>query len=105
MRNNFGQGPCTIDPGEMADGRGFAPVIPVIATVRTSPSGEVWVQRRVVGSDEEGAIDIFGEGGDYLGTLPPGAQMPLALLANDRVVLREVDEWDVERVTIAVIER
>jgi hypothetical protein len=102
---NFGRGPCTIPPAEMVDGRGFAETVPVVEGVRLSPSGEIWVQRRVVGAPGEGPIDVLDPTGAYVGTLPAGSPLPLLFLPEDRVALLETDDLDVDRVVVAEVQR
>ena len=105
FRINFGRGLCLIPSHEMVDGRGFATPVPLIEHVRVAASGEVWVQRRVVGQPGNGPIDVFDAGGAYVGTLEAGTAMPLLLLPNGRVALEESDELDVERLVVAEIVR
>ena len=88
----------------MVDGRGFAREVPAIANVRVSPDGEVWVQRKVVGS-ASGLIDVFDANGMYLGTLPSGSRMPLVLLPQGRAALVLKDDADVERIEVVQITR
>ncbi len=105
FRINFGAGPCTISPGEMVDGRGFAEAVSTIANIRVSPEGELWVQRKRVGIDASGPIDIFDATGAYLGTLPEGSRMPLVLLPGGRAALALKDEADVERIEVVQVRR
>lgn len=122
---NFGRGPCTIDPAEMVDGRGYAETIPMILNVLLSPEGELWVERRAgagaAGSGYAGGgvggggateppgsgtgtlgslIDLFDASGAYRGTLPPGTPFPIILLPGGRFGVVEKDEFDVARLVV-----
>lgn len=91
------------DPKEMVQQRGFAPVIPPVTAVRVSPRGDIWVDRWVPKGDPP-LIDVFDATGAYLGTLT-GAEMPIAFLGDDRVIVRRTDALDVPFLTIYRITR
>lgn len=105
FRINFGQGLCVIPPSEMVPLRGFAEVLPWVADVAVSPSGEVWVRRFEVGPDSVGAIDLFDDTGAYLGTAPPDTPFPLAFLSADLFAAAEIDDTDVGRVAVYRVHR
>ncbi|MGD2152750.1 MAG: 6-bladed beta-propeller [Gemmatimonadales bacterium] len=102
---NFGQGPCTIAPEEMVDGRGYAPTLPWIRRLALAPGGELWVERREVGPEARGPIDVFDRTGAYVGTLPEDAPFPLVFLSESRMGASERDEFDVERLVVYRVDR
>jgi hypothetical protein len=87
---------------DMAQQVGYAPVIPVIVDLRVAPDGNIWV-KRYTRFGEASQIDIIAESGEYLGTLSPGSPYPAAFLPGDRVIVEEVDELGVEKVTVYAI--
>jgi len=97
VRTEGGERVC--DPVELVEQRGFAPVIPAIASVAIDPDGRLWVERGHVRGDPA-AIDLFDARGDYLGTLPPGTPLPVVFLSARRVATIETDELDVQRIAI-----
>lgn len=97
---NFGRGPCTIQPQEMVDARGFAETLPWILQVTLSPGGELWVGRKEVGENTPGQIDIFDRTGAYRGTLPQGTPFPLVFLDEDRFGAAEKDPMDITRLVV-----
>lgn len=95
---------CEISAEDVAEARGFAPVIPAVRAMAVSPDGSVWVNRaRVAG--EASLIDIFSGSGSYLGTLPEGAPFPAAFLPNGDVLTIERDESDVDRLVAYQVNR
>ena len=99
MKVRFGGGECTIDPGEMIEARGVAPVLQPVDRIVVAPDGTVWVTRGAV-KGEPRIVDVFDAEGEYLGTLPAGAPEPAAFLANGDLVAIEKDELDVERIAV-----
>lgn len=97
MKVRFGGGDCTVDPAEVIEARGLAPVLPAVRTVVVAPDGTVWVERGRL-KDEPPLIDVFDRSGDYLGTLPAGSPMPAAFQANGDLVAIVTDELEVQRV-------
>ena len=97
---NFGQGPCTITPREMVDGRGYAETLPWIIQVTLAPGGEIWVGRKEVGRSTPGIIDVFDGTGSYLGTLPPETPFPLEFLGENRFAAAEKDAMDIGRLVV-----
>ncbi len=104
-RVNFGSGPCTIPPREMVEKRGFAEFIPWVNALAVSPTGEVWVQRKVVGSSTDGPVDVFDRTGVYVGTWPEGSPFPLFFLGPNRFSAVFTDEFDVARLVVYDINR
>ena len=105
FRINFGTGPCTIPPQEMVEKRGHAETVPWISDLISSPSGELWVARKEVGSDAEGATDVFDWTGACVGTLRPETPFPLLFLDESRFGAVETDEFDVSRLVIYSLDR
>jgi hypothetical protein len=93
-----GGGVRTCDPQEVVEQRGVAEAIPVIAALAEGPGGTLWV-RRAGAPGEAQPTDVFDAGGTYLGSLPPGAPFPSAVL-GDRVIAVERDDTDVERLVV-----
>ena len=83
----------------------FFPEVPVIAAVRTTWDGGLWVQRTVEpGLDEPGPIDVITPDGRYAGTLETGTaalpDMPDAFGPDDLVAFIGADEFDVPVITV-----
>ncbi len=79
----------------------FYPVIPVVRDLRTSPEGNIWVQRRGDEPVSDGPIDVLTPDGSYLGTFAAGAvEMPAAFGPDGLVAFIERDELDVESVVV-----
>lgn len=92
------------DPADVAEERGYAPVVPAIGAVMISPDGRLWVQRYGVG-DEPAVVDLFDGEGHYQGTFPGGTELPIAFLPDGRVIWTEKDEiTDVERMVIGTMD-
>ena len=75
----------------------FYPEVPVVGQVRVAWDGSVWVERRDP-SDEDanGAVDVFGSGGAYQGTLAAGGLgIPDAFGPGGLVAYWQFDEMDV----------
>jgi len=103
-----GAGRCEISAEELVEGRGYADMMPALSDVRLSPTGELWVERFEPGArpnDRFGPIDVFAADGAYLGTLPAGASLPIAILPDDRIIVSEKDAFDVERLVLLRIRR
>lgn len=90
---------CTLDPREVIEKRGMAPVLPAISRVKLAPDGTIWVARGVVKGDTA-LVDVFSQTGEYRGTLPSGTPFPAAFFSNGDVVAIELDELDVPRLAI-----
>ena len=104
VRTEGGERRCASE--EAAEQRGYAPVIPAIARLAIDPAGRLWVERGHVRGDPA-AIDLYDDGGDYLGTLPAGTPFPTAFLSATRLATLSTDEFDVNRIVVQdfVIER
>jgi hypothetical protein len=100
MRIVGGSMRCAIPPEEVARVRGYAPVLPTIRSIMIAPDGALWV-RRMAPRREPAPIDLFDPDGDYLGTLPDTAPMPIAFFPNGDIAAVERDaDSDVERVVV-----
>jgi hypothetical protein len=98
MKIGIPGGTRVCDPEEVVEQQGFAPVIPPVTDVKVAPGGDIWVERWVPKGDPS-LLDVFDSAGVYLGTLT-GAEMPVAFLGEDRVIVRRTDEMDVPFLTI-----
>ena len=83
-----------------AENMRFFPEIPVIAALRATWGGALWVQRSPEpDSGEPGPIDVITPDGRYVGTLAPGTaalpDMPDAFGPDGLVAFIETDEFDV----------
>ncbi len=83
----------------------FFPEVPVIAALRATWDGALWVQRSTEpGSDEAGPIDVIAPDGRYLGTLETGTaalpDMPDAFGPDGLVAFIDTDEFDVPVITV-----
>ncbi|WP_420637220.1 hypothetical protein [Candidatus Palauibacter sp.] len=80
----------------------FYPEVPVIATVRTTWDGTLWIQRSAEpGAEEPGPIDVLAPDGRYLGTLAPDVlEMPAAFGPGGLVAFVETDAFDVPVITV-----
>ena len=80
----------------------FHPEVPVVAAVRVTWEGTLWIERSMEpGASEPGPIDVIGSGGRYVGTLPAGQlEMPDAFGPDGLVAFIETDEFDVPVITV-----
>ena len=80
----------------------FHPEVPVVAAVRVTWEGTLWIERSMEpGASEPGPIDVIGSGGRYVGTLPAGQlEMPDAFGPDGLVTFIETDEFDVPVITV-----
>ena len=87
---------------ELFENMPFYTEIPVIAEVRTTPDGLVWVQRQSpVIEDEDGVIDVFDPEGSYVGTFPRGGlRMPAAFGPGGLVAYWEIDDLDIPSIVV-----
>ena len=80
----------------------FYPEVPVIAGIRTTPDGFVWVRRQdPVTDDNDGLIDVFDPEGSYVGTFPrDGLRMPSAFGPDGLVAYWETDDLDIPSIVV-----
>jgi len=80
----------------------FYPEIPVIAEIRATPDGFVWVQRQDPMIDAyDGLIDVFDPEGSYVGTFPKGGlRMPVAFGPGGLVAYWETDDMDIPSIVV-----
>ncbi len=88
-----------------AENMRFFPEVPLIAAVRATWDGTLWVQRSTEpGADEPGPIDVIAPDGRYLGTLQTGTaalpDMPDAFGPGGLVAFIGADEFDVPVITV-----
>ena len=94
-----GGSPRVCESDEVVKKAGVASFVPVIAGLALAPDGSVWIERKIVGRDAHGPIDVLSPRGEYLGTLPAGTPLPGAFLPGQRVAAVAKDSLGVERVT------
>ena len=87
---------------EVFENMTFYPEIPVIAEIRTTPDGFVWVHRQdPVLEDNDGLIDVFDPAGSYVGTFPRGGmRMPRAFGPGGLVAFWETDDMDIPSIVV-----
>ena len=83
----------------------FFPEVPLIAAVRATWDGSLWVQRTVEpGLDEPGPIDVITPDGRYAGTLETGSaalpDMPDAFGPGGLAAFIDTDDFDVPVITV-----
>lgn len=80
----------------------FHPEVPVLAAVRTTWDGTLWIQRSAEpGVEEPGPVDVLAPDGRYVGTLAPDVlRMPRAFGPGGLVAFVETDEFDVPVITV-----
>ena len=80
----------------------FYAEVPVIAGVRATWDGTLWVQRSgEPGAEETGLIDVLSPDGRYLGTVAPDVcPMPDAFGPDGLVAFVEADEFDVPVIVV-----
>lgn len=100
-----GSNPCIIPTTEMVEKRGYGDVVPRIDRVALSPAGDLWVQRRVLGSRGTGPIDVFDPDGTYLGTLPPDFPFPVVFASQGRMGAAVRDDLDIERLAVGRVRK
>lgn len=74
-----GRPPCTIDPDEIMEKRGYLPEIPTVSRLALGSDGSLWVERRVV-TGETSLLDVFDSTGTYAGTVSGSFPWPQAWL-------------------------
>ena len=80
----------------------FFPGVPVVAAVRATWGGTLWIQRSTEpGSEGPGSIDVLAPDGRYIGTFPAGRLgMPDAFGPDGLVAFIATDEFEVPVVTV-----
>ena len=99
-----GRDPCVVPPEVVLEKQGYETALPMIAAIRLSPDGTIWVRRSAI-RDEPAIIDLFAADGAYLGTLPAGSLFPATFLPDGSPVMLESDEMDIDRVVVYRIDR
>jgi hypothetical protein len=90
---------CVVPPSEVIEQRGYAAAVPLIESLAVGPTGELWVRRRTLGSEDR-AIDLFDPDGEYLRTVPGDSPFPAAFLPDGRFIVIETDSLDVARIVV-----
>ena len=90
---------------EAVENMRFFPEVPVIAAVRSTWDGTLWIQRSAEpASEEPGPIDVITPDGRYAGTLETGSaalpDMPDAFGPDGLVAFIGADEFDVPVITV-----
>jgi hypothetical protein len=88
---------CTVPPGEVVRGRGYAAAIPAIRRLAMDPEGRTWILRGAV-ADEPNRVDILDSTGAYLGTLTGDVPIPVTFPSATRLIGLESDEYGVRTV-------
>ncbi|MDE2805158.1 MAG: hypothetical protein OXN18_08450 [Gemmatimonadota bacterium] len=85
----------------------FHPEVPVIAGVRVTWDGSLWVERSTEpGTSGPGAIDVLAPDGNYVGTFPAGRlEMPDAFGPDGLAAFVDTDEFDVPVITVRRLPR
>lgn len=80
----------------------FHPEVPVIAAVRVTWEGRLWIERSTEpGASEPGPIDVLTPDGRYVGTFPAGRlKMPDAFGPDGLAAFVDTDEFDVPIITV-----
>lgn len=80
----------------------FYPEVPVIAAVRVTWEGHLWVERTTdPGTSGPGPIDVLTPDGRYVGTIPAGRlRMPDAFGPEGLAAFVDTDEFDVPVITV-----
>jgi hypothetical protein len=77
----------------------FAETMSVVTSIRTDPTGRIWVQRRQPDGTSEGPIDLVTAEGRYIGTLP-AQPMPRAVSPSGLAAWVQTDDLGVEKVVV-----
>ena len=80
----------------------FHAEVPVVAALRVTWEGNLWVERSTEpGASEPGPIDVLAPDGRYIGTFPAGRlEMPNAFGPDGLAAFVETDEFDVPVITV-----
>jgi len=97
-------GPCRIDPREEVLRRGFAPLLPSVHGISLAPDSTMWVVRGHLRT-EAPSVDVFTQGGVYLGTLPTGSPVPVGFTPSGLLMAVERGEEGSADVTLYAVER
>lgn len=88
-----GRPPCTIDPDEIMDKRGYLPEIPTVSRLALGSDGSLWVERKVV-TGETSRLDVFDSTGTYVGTMSGSFPWPQAWLPGGNFVAVMADSLE-----------
>ena len=90
---------CVVGAEEAVRRRGTAEYLQAVTDLHISPGGNLWALRGRV-ADEPRLTDVFGPGGEYLGTLPADSPFPLVMMSADRLLVAGADDNDVPTMTM-----
>ena len=90
---------CVVGAEEAVRRIGTAEYLQAVTDLHISPGGNLWALRGRV-ADEPRMTDVFGPGGDYLGTLPADSPFPLVMMSADRLLVAGADDNDVPTMTM-----
>jgi hypothetical protein len=99
MRFQAGPTRCAVSAREAVESIGYLPFVPLIRDLIVAPDGRVLAQRRTA-TPGETRIDVFGEDGSYLGTLPAGTAFPATFRSSDEIVTVEQDSLDLRHINV-----
>ncbi len=87
---------------EALDNMQFHADVPVIAAVRVTWDGSLWIERSTEpGASDPGPIDVLAPDGRYVGTFPAGRrEMPDAFGPDGLAAFLGTDEFDVPVITV-----
>jgi hypothetical protein len=84
------------------DAMGFHEEVPVVAGLMVDPEGRLWVLRAGAVPGQPGAIDVFDQNLDLIGTLPASAAIfPAAFGPDGRVAHVALDDFGAPVVTVS----
>jgi hypothetical protein len=78
----------------------YAETMSAITRLMTDPGGRIWVRRRAADGGIDGPIDIITGAGRYIGTLPSGTRLPVAVSVSGLAAYVDADELDVQRLVV-----
>ena len=90
---------CVVGAEEAVRQMGTAEYLQAVTDLHISPGGNLWALRGRV-ADEPRMTDVFGPGGEYLGTLPADSPFPLVMMSADRLLVAGADDLDVPTMTM-----
>ncbi len=98
-RWDIGGRECTVPIAELIEERGMGATVPIIHGLALSPTGEIWVDRVVPGSEER-VVDLLAPDGEYRGTVGADLPFPVRFLPDGRFFAIEADSLDLERLVL-----
>ena len=98
---------CRLDPLEELEGRGYSEWRQIVSGIRVDAAGWIWVRRHAAPPEDPDrlVIDVFDHEGAYHGTLRDDAPWPALVTRDDRAVVLETDELDIQTFVVYRVER